>query len=64
MEGRPMQTEEGISDVLHRARQRRLQRRAAVPTHDAAGSSSSGSFGQSRLTSQGGQSVQYGMREE
>ena len=26
VEGRPLQTEEGISEVIHRARQRRLQR--------------------------------------
>ena len=59
-----MQTEEGISDVLHRARQRRLQRRTAVPAHAVTGSSASGSVGQGRLASLGSHSMHHGMREE
>ena len=59
-----MQSEQGISDVILRARQRRLQRRTAVPAHAAAGGNSSSSVGNSSLASQGSHSRHPGMREE
>ena len=64
VQGRPMQTEQGISDVIHRARQHRLQRRTGLHIDAAAGASSSSSFGQSSPASQGSYSRDPGMREE
>ncbi|CAL5218676.1 g384 [Coccomyxa viridis] len=63
-EGRSMQTEEGITDVLQRARQRRLQRRTATHSDAVAGATSSSSLKHIGPASLGTQSMRPGMREE
>ena len=59
-----MQTEEGITDVLQRARQRRLQRRTATHSDAVAGATSSSSLKHIGPASLGTQSMRPGMREE